>query len=111
MRRLNSSSTTSNGAGSRRTSTSFRYTLIFAIGAGFGSILATLIGLEYTSWVILALCWPLAMVFATLERPRERQPRILSAGRSWYMKAKRRSTPTPDRPPLNPKSNGLRRVK
>jgi hypothetical protein len=107
MRRLNSSSTTSNGAGPRRSSTSFRYTLIFAIGAAVGSILATLIGLEYTSWIILALCWPLAMVFATLERP----PRIMSAGRSWYAKAKRHSTPTPDRPPLSPKSNGLRRVK
>lgn len=111
MRRLNSNSATSNGPGSGRTGASFRLALIFAIGAAFGSILATLIGLEYTSWIIIALCWPLAMVFAMLERPRERRPRLLSAGRPWSAKAKRSSSPAPDRPPLSPKSNGLRRVK
>jgi hypothetical protein len=111
MRLLNSNSATSNGPGYRRTCPSFRQALIFAIGAAFGSILATLIGLEYTSWIIIALCWPLALVFAMLERPRERRPRILSAGRPWYEKAKQGLSPAPGHPPLRPKSNGLRRVK
>ncbi len=111
MRRLNSNSAASNGPGYRRICVSFRQALIFAIGAAFGSILATLIGLEYTSWIIVVACWPLALVFAILERSRERRPRIPSAGRPWYVKAGRSLSPAPDRPPLSPKSNGLRRVK
>lgn len=111
MRLLKGNSATPTGPGSRRTSVSFRQALIFAIGAAFGSILATLIGLEYTSWIIIAFCWPLAMLFAMLERPRERRPRIASAGRPWYVKAKRGSAPAPERPHVNPKSRGLHRVK
>jgi uncharacterized membrane protein YfcA len=111
MRRLNGNSVTSNGPGYRRTSVSFRQALIFAIGAAFGSILATLIGLEYTSWIIIAFCWPLAMLFTMLERPRERRSLISSAGRPWYVKAKRGSAPAPDHPLVSPKSKGLHRVK
>lgn len=111
MKPLNSNSATSNGAGQRRTCLSLRQALIFAIGAAFGSILTTLIGLEYTSWIIIAVCWPMALLFGMLERPRERRPRILSAGRPWYVQATRTVSPAPGRPPLRPKSNGLRRVK
>jgi uncharacterized membrane protein YfcA len=111
MRIPRSNSATSNGPGDRRTRMSFRHALIFAVGAACGSILATLIGLEYTSWIIIVACWPLALLFSLLERPRERRLRLPSAGRPWYARMKRSMSPAPGRPPLRPGSKGLRRVK
>ncbi len=112
MRLLNSNSATPYGTGQRRPCPGFRQALIFGIGAAVGSILATLIGLEYASWVIIAACWPIALLFGMLERPRERRPHIISVGRAWYAAARRASAvSSPDRPPLRPTGRGLRRVK
>ena len=110
MRLLNGNSATPYGT-PRRACPGFRQALIFGIGAAAGSILATLIGLEYASWVIIAICWPLALIFGMLERPRERRPQVPSASRVWYATAKRNSAPAADRPPLRPTGKGLRRVK
>jgi apolipoprotein N-acyltransferase len=51
----------------------FLQALIFAVGAAFGSILTKLLGLEYASWIIVALCWPLVMIFAMFDRGRQRE--------------------------------------
>ncbi|MBF6568775.1 MAG: hypothetical protein IVW54_07865 [Candidatus Binataceae bacterium] len=109
MRLLKSNSAVPKGPGHRRAYLSFQQALIFSIGAAFGSILATLIGLDYASWIIIAVCWPMALLFGFLQRPRERRPRVISAARPWRMKAARTFAPTP-RPRQRPKS-GLRRVK
>jgi hypothetical protein len=113
MRFLNGNSATSKGAGQRRTYPGFHHALIFAIGAALGSILATLIGLEYTSWVIIALCWPMALIFGMFERPRENRLQIPGTKRPWHSKAGKRSTapPSPGRPPQRPTGRGLHRVK
>ena len=111
MRLLNSNSATSNGTGQRRTYLSFRQALIFAVGAAFGSILATLIGLEYTSWVIIAVCWPMALIFGMLEQRPERRPRIPGSGQHWHAKARRGAASSTDRTPQRPTSRGLHRVK
>ena len=111
MRLLHSNSATSNGTGQRRTYLSFRQALIFAAGGAFGSILVTLIGLEYTSWVIIAVCSPMALVFGMLEQPRERHQRTSGVAPHWYSKVKRSAPPPPGRPPRRPTTRGLHRVK
>jgi len=78
----------------------FRLALIFAGGAAFGSIATKLIGLEYASWIIIALCWPLAMIFAMFDRGRGQEA----------SQAPVRQGGKPNPPPRRPANRGSDRL-
>lgn len=111
MRHLDESSAMWKRLDRCHTQAGLRCSLIFAIGAGFGSILTALIGLEYTSWLVIVLCWPLALVFAMLERMKSHSHKGSTAAWPWRAPATDTGSPPPRRPPLNPRSGGLHRIK
>ncbi|MGH7907970.1 MAG: hypothetical protein ACREP6_15205 [Candidatus Binataceae bacterium] len=102
-------------ASQRRFQITLYQAIIFAVGAAFGSILTTVIGLEYASWLIIALCWPIAIGFVMFDRARERKQKAPApAVRQWRVSTQRVSQPAPHKQSPRVRHSGsgvLHRVK